>query len=363
MRMKRQKNPIITKLLGLFFRRTLSVFLCVSLTNSFSASFEVADENKLLPAKKSSQGLKLSLPIHCILGKYCHILAYVDVMPGPEYQDFRGGRQTYDGHDGTDFAIADEVAMKHGVPVKAAAPGAVIFVREGVADKRIENEAQALRISPLGCGNAVVIEHTDQWRTHYCHLRRGSVAVKQGMRVEAGAILGLVGLSGLTSFPHLHFGVLHKGKQVDPFTGSLVHQKPDSLNQPLWADSLDYSQVGLVSAGFTDRDLDISDVWQGVAATKSLNVEASAIVFWLHPFGVLAGDVEYLRLTSPDGKTVVEIKKIIKSSNRINRVTSVLHRRQAGRPMPAGMWQGEYQLHRQGKVMLDIKRSIEVTNT
>lgn len=115
--------------------------------------------------------LRLGLPIDCTLGQNCFILAYVDALPGPQFEDFGGGRQTYDGHDGTDFGIASEHAMLQGVAVKAAAAGVVVRVRDGVADKRIANAQQASAISDIGCGNAVVIDHPAQWRTYYCHLR------------------------------------------------------------------------------------------------------------------------------------------------------------------------------------------------
>ena len=56
-------------------------------------------------------------PIDCTLGKDCFILLYFDREPGRTAVDFGCGRQTYDGHDGTDFAIPDAKAMAKGVPV------------------------------------------------------------------------------------------------------------------------------------------------------------------------------------------------------------------------------------------------------
>ena len=57
------------------------------------------------PAQTGAQALALGLPIDCELGQNCHVLAYVDQLPGPAFQDAGGGRQTYDAHDGTDFAM------------------------------------------------------------------------------------------------------------------------------------------------------------------------------------------------------------------------------------------------------------------
>ena len=46
-----------------------------------------------------------------------------------------------------------------------------------------------------------------------------AMAVKLGDTVVAGQRLGLVGLSGMTEFPHLHFEVAKGGAVVDPFLG------------------------------------------------------------------------------------------------------------------------------------------------
>ena len=57
------------------------------------------------------------------------------------------------------------------------------------------------------------------WQTIYTHLRQGSVPVRKGDQVLAGQSLGNIGLSGLTEFPHVHFGVKYYGADNDPFTG------------------------------------------------------------------------------------------------------------------------------------------------
>ena len=65
-----------------------------------------------------------------------------------------------------------------------------------------------------------MIEHGEGWTTQYCHMRQGSVRVRKGDRVAAGAPLGFVGLSGGSEFPHLHIVARHDDRVVDPFTGS-----------------------------------------------------------------------------------------------------------------------------------------------
>ena len=253
--------------------------------------------------------------------------------------------------------------MRKGVAVIAAAAGIVVRVRDGVADKRVANKNQADAISPIGCGNAVVIDHPNEWRTYYCHLRNGSLAVKKGMYVEKGAILGRVGTSGLASFAHVHFGVLHQGQKIDPFLGVPLLQGGQTEKQMLWEDPIRYVPTGLISAGFSLKKVDVNAIWQGDSSPLSFTDQAPSLVFWVHPFGVIAGDVEQLRLISPDGKTAVEINVVIKNSNRINKVSLIEQRNTPDHRLNAGTWQGEYQLRRNDKLLIDIQRLIEVTKT
>ncbi len=305
-------------------------------------------------------GLRLSLPIDCTLGKDCHILSYTDRDPSKQFIDFGCGRQTYDGHDGTDFGIPDEKTMKKGVAVKAAAAGKIQNIRDGVPDKRIENPQQAEAISKIGCGNAVVIDHPNGWRTYYCHLRNGSVTVKPGMQVEKGTILGMVGSSGLASFPHVHLGVLYKGKEIDPFLGPDVEKGCNIKGRPLWEQPISYTPTGLIKAGFTSQKPDINAIWQGTLTDNQPTTQSPALIFWVHPFGLLQGDIEHHRLIAPDGTIAAENKTELKSPNRINGFSFIGKRNNADKPLTAGTWRGEYQLRRGEKILIDIKQQIEL---
>ena len=346
-----------------FARLSLAGWLMLAQSHAIAQHLHGTRKPAGSPISRTGSDLKLGQPIDCTLGKDCHILAYMDQEPGPEFRDFGGGRQTYDGHDGTDFGIADEAAMKKGVAVKAAASGIVARVRDGVADKRIENPRQAEAVGNIGCGNAVVIDHPNEWRTYYCHLRNGSLAVRPGMRVEKGAVLGMVGSSGLASYPHLHLGVLRQGKKIDPFLGPPPPEGGQMESQPLWEEAISYVPTGLINAGFSSQKADISAVWQGALSATSLTTTAPAIIFWVHPFGVIAGDIEQLRLIAPDGKTIIERNAEIKSPNRINRVSSIGKRNTPENPLSAGTWQGQYQLRRNEKLLIDIKREIQMRKT
>jgi len=63
-------------------------------------------------------------------------------------------------------------------------------------------------------GNNVVIEHSKGLRTWYMHLNQ--ILVKRGDTVEKGDVIGLVGSTGRSTGPHLHYEVLKNGESTDP---------------------------------------------------------------------------------------------------------------------------------------------------
>lgn len=100
----------------------------------------------------------------------------------------------YNGHDGWDYAAAPPDL------VLAAAAGTVIFA--GIADDNCDTRA-------------VIVDHGDDLRTLYWHL--SEITVDVGQPVTAGAQLGVVGNTGCSKGPHLHFGVQYRGVGIDPY--------------------------------------------------------------------------------------------------------------------------------------------------
>ncbi len=65
-----------------------------------------------------------------------------------------------------------------------------------------------------GYGKAVVIEHKFGYKTVYAHL--SVIKVKQGQKVSRGDVIGLMGNTGTTTGPHLHYEVWKDGKLCNP---------------------------------------------------------------------------------------------------------------------------------------------------
>lgn len=119
-----------------------------------------------------------------------------------------------------DFVITDSALQRHsgpgdkvtdyfcyGQPVRAAADGEVVAVRDGVRDAPQVGTGWIDWLGPDFRGNSVTIRHADGEYSFSAHLIPGSVAVKVGERVARGQIIGRCGHSGHSSEPHLHFQV------------------------------------------------------------------------------------------------------------------------------------------------------------
>ena len=65
-------------------------------------------------------------------------------------------------------------------------------------------------------GNYVIIKHIDGYQTLYGHMHK--IKVKQGQFVSQGQEIGLVGSTGYSTGPHLHFTVYKNGKLVNPMS-------------------------------------------------------------------------------------------------------------------------------------------------
>ncbi|MBR4858291.1 MAG: M23 family metallopeptidase [Clostridia bacterium] len=108
----------------------------------------------------------------------------------------------YGFHTGIDLA-ADE-----GTPVAASFYGKII--ETGSSDV---------------WGNYILMEHSENFQTYYCHL--SEIYVSKGAVIRQGETVGLVGSTGWSTGPHLHFEVRINGVRVNP--ASLLY--PDNGNE------------------------------------------------------------------------------------------------------------------------------------
>lgn len=92
-----------------------------------------------------------------------------------------------------------DYAAPIGTPVKAARAGRVIFAgRKG------------------GYGKVIIIKHEGIYKTLYAHLRNFRRGIRRGKHVKRGQVIGYVGVTGLSTGPHLHFGLYRGSKAINP---------------------------------------------------------------------------------------------------------------------------------------------------
>jgi len=99
----------------------------------------------------------------------------------------------YRAHLGIDYAAP------RGTPVKAAGRGKVIFVgRKG------------------GYGKTVIIRHEGGYKTLYAHLKKYRRGLRRGKYVKKGQVIAYVGSTGMSTGPHLHFGLYRGSRAINP---------------------------------------------------------------------------------------------------------------------------------------------------
>ena len=305
----------------------------------------------LYPAQAAQAApISLQKPIACTIGKDCFIQQYADHDAGPGEADYMCGTAVYDGHDGTDFRIADKVAQARGVAVVAAADGVVKGFRDGQPDFDV-GAFDRDKVKGIECGNGVLIMHADGWETQYCHMRQGSVKVKTGDLVKAGTVLGLVGQSGDAEFPHVHLTVRYQGKAVDPFAfGTTTCDAKQGQSHFLWRQAdraeLAYHDTVVITGAFATSALTEADIDRGGIAAPV--AESPALVFYGRAINLHKGDTQTLSLTGPDGKVIVD--------NHIAGVErdKALYMAFTGKKLtvarwPAGTYKGTYSVLRDGK--------------
>ena len=309
----------------------------------------------------SAWGLELSLPLRCDYGSDCFIQNYVDTDASSGRSDYYCGKLTYDTHKGTDFRVPWANYLK-GVEVLAAAPGVVIRIRDEMEDRDARGREED--VGGKEAGNAVILQHDDGYETMYAHLKKGSVRVRPGDKVERGDVLGLVGMSGLTVFSHLHFGVMHKGVVIDPFKGSnaMVQAVCGETERSLWSRrdlaSMKYVATGLVQAGFFPAKPALPDVVR-VKSKTVFSDDAPMLIFAATAYGVQPGDKLRVRIIAPGGQRFAQGEKDC-TNHQAQRLIFTGRKLGKGRQWTKGEYRGEYEIVRMGRVILRTDRIMRV---
>lgn len=307
-----------------------------------------------------ASGPRFDVPILCDLGRDCFIQNYFDHDPTPDWRDHGCGRLSYDGHRGTDFRLKNQRQMAGGVSVVAAAAGTVTAARDGEPDISLVERTTLLR-KDREAGNGVRISHGEGWETQYSHLQLGSVRVRVGQQVEAGTVLGRVGLSGKTEFPHVDFAVRKNGQPVDPFSvasGLECGETKSTLWSAKALDRLTYRPSGLLGSGFASRVLSRREIESGDGFVATLSDTAEAIVFHAEVFGIRKGDVEEIRVTDPQGRVLANRSETVQRDMALRSVH--LGKRRGNTAWTSGRYAAHYVLRRGEAIAVESNGTVEV---
>lgn len=308
-----------------------------------------------LPLGARAMALDLSLPVSCEIGRACFVQQYMDVGGEGDPRDHRCGRATYKGHSGVDIRVPSAAAaVRSPVPVIAAADGTVLRTRDGVSDAFVRDVGPEAMMA-TGCGNAVVIGHGAGWETLYCHMRKGTVAVKPGDRVARGQKLGEIGWSGLADMAHVHFQVMRQGKVFDPFTG----KPPDGTcavsgggGASLWtaeaAAALAYKPGEILGVGFSPQEV-TNTALETEDRLPPVTVQSANVLFYARVINVQVGDVIALEMRSPDGQVIASAGSRVERPQAL--AVASIGRATDEVPIMRGRWTGRAVLLRASQVV------------
>ena len=173
--------------------------------NGFASSELVIDTKKrldLLTRQLVVQSKSLDEVASLVLRKQEMLASIPAVQPIPNEdltQTAGGfGMRIHPIHKIPKFHAGMDFTAKQGTPIYATGDGRVVF-----AD-----------YATNGYGMHVIVDHGFDYETLYGHL--SELKVRDGQRVKRGDVIGLVGNTGLSAGPHLHYEVHKGGEPVDP---------------------------------------------------------------------------------------------------------------------------------------------------
>lgn len=140
-------------------------------------------------------------------------------------------------HTGTDFPCSI------GTNVYAAAAGTVTIVDRGclgshrTGSPMCSKGSSCRAVTETGSaqgsyGNYMIIDHGNNIKTYYCHLKTGSFEVSNGAHVEQGQLIAHTGVAGNTTGPHLHFEIRISGVPRNPLN-YLTRENPNPVPPPV----------------------------------------------------------------------------------------------------------------------------------
>lgn len=136
----------------------------------------------------------------------------------------------YRAHLGVDYAAP------RGTKIYAAGDGVVSFVG-----------------NKGGYGKTITIQHSNGYMTLYAHVNGYAKGIKKGKKVKKGQLIAYVGSTGLSTGPHLHFGLYKNGNAINPESVVKITKSELNKNQKIEFNKLKDRLNNQIQASFKDH--------------------------------------------------------------------------------------------------------------
>lgn len=213
--------------------------------------------------------------------------------------DYQCGERTYDGHNGTDYVLWPFwwYKMDHAEIEIVAAAGGVIIRRDDGYDDR--------SCTPGGSTNKVAIRHADGTMAWYLHMKKWSVTSKViGDTVATGEYLGIVGSSGNSALPHLHFDLRDENWiTFDPHEGPCN----DMAGGSWWVDQRPYFDCYVNAVRTHSAPPEYPPCpQQEIPHYQDRFTHGNTVYFGIYHRDILSGQIVHYAVLRPDGSIATE---------------------------------------------------------
>ena len=215
------------------------------------------------------------------------VSSYNDVDPSSVQVDYLGRGVGVNNHWGWDIGPGPFENSDAALEIIASAAGTVLWAGDGYFDRNFGS------VNPSARSNGVVIDHGDGWETLYVHFRRDSVVVKAGDEVAAGQVVGLVGSSGPSGGPHIHYHVTRNGRVIDPMIGRQYYFASDYPDR--------FSEVDVQNLAVTNRET-LDDYTEAISSSRILSPNSQTVFLGFNVFGQLQSEPLKTSIYRPSGE-------------------------------------------------------------
>ena len=289
--------------------------------------FQSLKDNIIMLAKKgiTAEGMLKKGPITTKLGwplrkaagftdpSYYGISNFIDQDPTAGIKDYNCGKRTYNGHLGTDIFTAPfwwKKMDENSVEIIAAADGIII-------DKGRIREDTSCAMCPVGAPNScfswngVYLQHADGSLAMYGHMKKNSPTSKNiGDVVKKGEYLGIVGSSGNSSGPHLHFELWtdtsSTGTVIDPWAGTCN----SGGNTSMWEVQQPYYNPQIIKLMTGDASIEVKPCYNGAPENtherKIFNYGETVYITTIVRDHTATGPNYAFKLYGPDNKIIYD---------------------------------------------------------